>query len=160
MSLWWLLLYQCCKINQCCYSYCMCFHENRLDVVLWIYSVALMVFLFQSGLPVMSLDILSQFPTPPVPNLPAMAMAMPAVLTHQQPIMPPATPAVMPIASSTLAQPSNSFIANFPPVQVTCWTHSHLWCKNDHVSNYSDVQLHFQTCFLSYPSRKPQQVLE
>lgn len=77
------------------------------------------VLLFQSGLPAMSLDILSQFPTPPVPNFPAMAMAMPAVLTHQQPIMPSASPAVMPMAPSSLAQPSNSFIANFPPVQVT-----------------------------------------
>ncbi|XP_053095465.1 synergin gamma isoform X6 [Pangasianodon hypophthalmus] len=84
-----------------------------------LYTVLALIGVAQSGLPAMSLDILSQFPTPPVPNLPAMAMAMPAVLTHQQPLMPPATPAVMPMASNSLAQPSNSFIANFPPVQGT-----------------------------------------
>ncbi|XP_058270347.1 synergin gamma isoform X9 [Hemibagrus wyckioides] len=84
-----------------------------------LYTVLALIGVAQSGLPVMSLDILSQFPTPPVPNLPAMAMTMPAVLTHQQPIMPPASPAVMPMASNSLAQPSNSFIANFPPVQGT-----------------------------------------
>ncbi|XP_060799683.1 synergin gamma isoform X6 [Neoarius graeffei] len=82
-----------------------------------LYTVLALIGVAQSGLPAMSLDILSQFPTPPVPNLPAMAMAMPAVLTHQQPIMPPATSAVMPMASNSLAQPSNSFVANFPPVQ-------------------------------------------
>ncbi|TSQ46647.1 Synergin gamma [Bagarius yarrelli] len=84
-----------------------------------LYTVLALIGVAQSGLPAMSLDILSQFPTPPVPNLPAMTMAMPAVLTHQQPIMPPASSAVMPIAPSVLAQPSNSFIANFPPVQGT-----------------------------------------
>ncbi|KAF4085879.1 hypothetical protein AMELA_G00100040 [Ameiurus melas] len=84
-----------------------------------LYTVLALIGVAQSGLPAMSLDILSQFPTPPVPNLPAMTMAMPTVLTHQQPIMPPATPAVMPMASNSLAQPSNSFIANFPPVQGT-----------------------------------------
>ncbi|KAK2831206.1 hypothetical protein Q7C36_016292 [Tachysurus vachellii] len=84
-----------------------------------LYTVLALIGVAQSGLPAMSLDILSQFPTPPVPNLPAMTMAMPAVLTHQQPIMPSASPAVMPMASNSLAQPSNSFIANFPPVQGT-----------------------------------------
>ncbi|XP_053502428.1 synergin gamma isoform X3 [Ictalurus furcatus] len=84
-----------------------------------LYTVLALIGVAQSGLPAMSLDILSQFPTPPVPNLPALTMTMPTVLTHQQPIMPPATPAVMPMASNSLAQPSNSFIANFPPVQGT-----------------------------------------
>ncbi|KAM9468875.1 synergin gamma isoform 6-T6 [Clarias gariepinus] len=84
-----------------------------------LYTVLALIGVAQSGLPAMSVDILSQFPTPPVPNLPAMAMAMPAVLTHQQPIMAPATPAVMPMTSNSMAKPSNSFIANFPPVQGT-----------------------------------------
>ncbi len=76
----------------------------------------------------MNLDILSQFPSPPVPNLPAMAMAIPAVLPqHQQPIMtqPPvsmamtvAAPPVMGMTPNPPAQPSASFITNFPPVQV------------------------------------------
>lgn len=76
----------------------------------------------------MSLDILSQFPSPPVPNLPAMAMAINAVLPqHQQPIMtqppvsmamPIATPPVMGMTPNPPAQPPASFITNFPPVQV------------------------------------------
>ncbi|XP_046718364.1 synergin gamma isoform X13 [Silurus meridionalis] len=84
-----------------------------------LYTVLALIGVAQSGLPSMSLDILSQFPTPPVPNLPAMTMTMPAVLTHQQPIMHPTAPPVMPMTSNSLAQPSNSFIANFPPVQGT-----------------------------------------
>lgn len=76
----------------------------------------------------MSLDILSQFPSPPVPNLPAMAMAINAVLPqHQQPIMtqppvsmamPIAAPPVMGMTPNPPAQPPASFITNFPPVQV------------------------------------------
>lgn len=76
----------------------------------------------------MSLDILSQFPSPPVPNLPAMAMAINAVLPqHQQPIMtqppvsmamPIAAPPVMGITPNPPAQQTASFITNFPPVQV------------------------------------------
>ncbi|KAL0174275.1 hypothetical protein M9458_030243, partial [Cirrhinus mrigala] len=77
----------------------------------------------------MSLDILSQFPSPPVPNLPAMAMAIPGVLPqHQQPIMtqppvsmamPAAAPSVMGMTPNPPAQPPASFITNFPPVQAT-----------------------------------------
>lgn len=76
----------------------------------------------------MSLDILSQFPSPPVPNLPAMAMAINAVLPqHQQPIMtqppvsmamPVTAPPVMGMTPNPPAQPTASFITNFPPVQV------------------------------------------
>lgn len=76
----------------------------------------------------MSLDILSQFPTPPLPNLPAMAMAIPAARPqHQQPIMtqspmsmamPVAAPPVMGMTPNPPVQPPASFITNFPPVQV------------------------------------------
>ncbi|KAI4887282.1 hypothetical protein NFI96_021677 [Prochilodus magdalenae] len=82
-----------------------------------LYTVLALIGVAQSGLPVMSLDILSQFPSPPVPNLPAMAMAIPPVLAHQQPIMAPATPAVMSMPPNPPAQPPNSFVTNFPPVQ-------------------------------------------
>lgn len=78
----------------------------------------------------MSLDILSQFPSPPVPNLPAMAMAINAVLPqHQQSIMtqppvsmampmPVTAPPVMGMTPNPPTQPPASFITNFPPVQV------------------------------------------
>ncbi|KAL6470911.1 hypothetical protein MHYP_G00195610 [Metynnis hypsauchen] len=82
-----------------------------------LYTVLALIGVAQSGLPVMSLDILSQFPSPPVPNLPAMAMTMPPVLTHQQTMMAPAAPAVMPMPPNPPAQPPNSFVTNFPPVQ-------------------------------------------
>ncbi|XP_066518578.1 synergin gamma isoform X3 [Hoplias malabaricus] len=82
-----------------------------------LYTVLALIGVAQSGLPVMSLDILSQFPSPPVPNLPAMAMTMPPVLAHQQPMMAPAAAAVMPMSSNPPAQPPNSFVTNFPPVQ-------------------------------------------
>ncbi|XP_062872519.1 synergin gamma isoform X2 [Trichomycterus rosablanca] len=84
-----------------------------------LYTVLALIGVAQSGLPAMNPDILGQFPSPPVPNLPAMAMAMPAVLAHQQPMIPPAGPAVMPMAPNPLAQPPSSFVANFPPVQGT-----------------------------------------
>ncbi|KAL2096725.1 hypothetical protein ACEWY4_008873 [Coilia grayii] len=107
-----------------------------------LYTVLALIGVAQSGLPVMSPDILSQFPSPPVPNLPALAMAMPAVMAqHQPPVSmamptptppvsmampaaPPAismampTPAAPPVMAMTPnpapAQPAPSFIANFP----------------------------------------------
>uniref|UniRef100_A0A672LQ08 Synergin gamma-like n=1 Tax=Sinocyclocheilus grahami TaxID=75366 RepID=A0A672LQ08_SINGR len=94
-----------------------------------LYTVLALIGVAQSGLTVMSLDILSQFPSPPVPNLPTMAMAIPAVLPqHQQPIMtqPPMSMAMpvaaLPVMSMTPnppAQPPASFVTNFPPVQAT-----------------------------------------
>ncbi|XP_073673890.1 synergin gamma isoform X3 [Garra rufa] len=94
-----------------------------------LYTVLALIGVAQSGLTVMSLDILSQFPSPPVPNLPAMAMTIPAVLPqHQQQIMtqppvsmamPTAAPPVMGITPNPPAQPPASFITNFPPVQAT-----------------------------------------
>uniref|UniRef100_A0A671PZ85 Synergin gamma-like n=1 Tax=Sinocyclocheilus anshuiensis TaxID=1608454 RepID=A0A671PZ85_9TELE len=93
-----------------------------------LYTVLALIGVAQSGLTVMSLDILSQFPSLPVPNLPTMAMAIPAVLPqHQQPIMtqPPvsmAMPVAAPVMSMTPnppAQPPASFVTNFPPVQAT-----------------------------------------
>lgn len=86
--------------------------------------------LFQGGLPAMNVEILSQFPSPPVPNLPALAMAMAPVLSqHQQPMMtkPPvsmamATPAPPVMAMAPVAQaqaPTNTnFITSFPAAQV------------------------------------------
>lgn len=79
----------------------------------------------------MNVEILNQFPSPPVPNLPALAMAMaPVMPQHQQPMMntppismamPTPTPPVMAIAPVAPAQaPTNTnFIPSFPPVQVT-----------------------------------------
>ncbi|KAF4103981.1 hypothetical protein G5714_014968 [Onychostoma macrolepis] len=94
-----------------------------------LYTVLALIGVAQSGLTVMSLDILNQFPSPPVPNLPAMTMAIPAVLPqHQQPIMtqppvsmamPVATPPVMAMSPNPPTQPPASFITNFPPVQAT-----------------------------------------
>ncbi|XP_051717905.1 synergin gamma isoform X4 [Ctenopharyngodon idella] len=94
-----------------------------------LYTVLALIGVAQSGITVMSLDILSQFPSPPVPNLPAMAMAINAVLPqHQQPIMtqppvsmamPVAAPPVMGMTPNPPAQPTASFITNFPPVQAT-----------------------------------------
>ncbi|XP_021328595.1 synergin gamma isoform X5 [Danio rerio] len=94
-----------------------------------LYTVLALIGVAQSGLTVMSLDILSQFPSPPVPNLPAMTMAIPAVLPqHQQPIMtqppvsmpmPTAAPPVMSMTPNPPAQPPATFITNFPPVQAT-----------------------------------------
>ncbi|XP_048016183.1 synergin gamma isoform X3 [Megalobrama amblycephala] len=94
-----------------------------------LYTVLALIGVAQSGLTVMSLDILSQFPSPPVPNLPAMAMAINAVLPqHQQPIMtqppvsmamPIAAPPVMGMTPNPPAQQTASFITNFPPVQAT-----------------------------------------
>lgn len=78
----------------------------------------------------MNMEILSQFPSPPVPNLPALAMAMaPVMPQHQQPMM--AKPAVS-MAMPTPAPPvmamqpvvpmqaptTPGFVANFPPAQV------------------------------------------
>lgn len=86
---------------------------------------------FQSGLPAMNVEILSQFPSPPVPNLPALAMAMaPVMPQHQQQMMakPPVSMAIPTPAQPVMAMqpvapmpaPTNTgFIANFPPAQVT-----------------------------------------
>ncbi|XP_061073417.1 synergin gamma-like [Conger conger] len=111
-----------------------------------LYAVLAMIGVTQSGIPAMGLDILSQFPSPPMPNLPAMtaslvlpqhqqpimsqapipiSMATPPVLAqHQQPIMSQTpvstsapTPAVIGPNSST--QAPNSFVTCFPPLQGT-----------------------------------------
>ncbi|MFT7803714.1 synergin gamma [Arapaima gigas] len=96
-----------------------------------LYTVLAMIGVTQSGLPAISLDILSQFPSPPVPSLPAMAMAVPPVLPQhptamiaQPPVsiaMPTAVPtavsAAMGVSPGSSAQPAASFVANFPPVQ-------------------------------------------
>ncbi|XP_059389342.1 synergin gamma-like isoform X4 [Carassius carassius] len=94
-----------------------------------LYTVLALIGVAQSGLTVMSLEILSQFPSPPVPNLPAMTMAIPAVLPqHQQPIMtqppvsmamPVTAPPVMGMTLNPPAQQPASLITNFPPVQAT-----------------------------------------
>uniref|UniRef100_A0A8C7KIB5 Synergin gamma n=1 Tax=Oncorhynchus kisutch TaxID=8019 RepID=A0A8C7KIB5_ONCKI len=99
-----------------------------------LYTVLALIGVAQSGLPAMNVEILSQFPSPPVPNLPALAMAMGPVIQHQhqQPMMtqPPVpvsmampAPTVMgrapPAAPLPSAQPPTNFITNFPHVQVT-----------------------------------------
>nr|XP_057935147.1 synergin gamma isoform X3 [Doryrhamphus excisus] len=98
-----------------------------------LYTVLALIAVAQSGLPAMNMDILSQFPSPPMPNLPALSVAMtPVMPQHQQPIMthPPVSMA-MPIKTTTVmamppavpvpatAPTNTNFIATFPPVQGT-----------------------------------------
>ncbi|XP_054901307.1 synergin gamma isoform X4 [Poeciliopsis prolifica] len=98
-----------------------------------LYTVLALIGVAQTGLPVLNVEILSQFPSPPVPNLPALAMALaPVIPPHQQPMMtqPPvsmsmATPAapvpvpvpVMAMAPTVHAPPPTNagLIAAFPP---------------------------------------------
>ncbi|XP_007567415.1 synergin gamma isoform X4 [Poecilia formosa] len=96
-----------------------------------LYTVLALIGVAQTGLPVLNVEILSQFPSPPIPNLPALAMALaPVIPPHQQPMMtqPPvsmsmATPAaplpvpVMAMAPTVPAPPPTNagFIATFPP---------------------------------------------
>ncbi|XP_035289994.1 synergin gamma isoform X2 [Anguilla anguilla] len=98
-----------------------------------LYTVLAMIGVTQNGLPA-SLDVLSQFPSPPLPNLPAVAMVLRQHQhQHQQPSMPqPPVPMVMPaamapamgmtlpapaMAPSTATQPTAGFVTNFPPAQ-------------------------------------------
>ncbi|CAK6966708.1 synergin gamma isoform X5 [Scomber scombrus] len=94
-----------------------------------LYTVLSLIGVAQSGLPAMNVEILSQFPSPPVPNLPALAMAMvPVMPQHPQPLMtqppvsmamPTPAPPVMAMTPAASAQaPTNTnFIASFPPAQ-------------------------------------------
>ncbi|RVE65041.1 hypothetical protein OJAV_G00131610 [Oryzias javanicus] len=94
-----------------------------------LYTVLALIGVAQSGLPAMNVEILGQFASPPVPNLPALAMAMAPVM-HQQPIL-TQPPVSIPVPSQTAtgltmtpaapAQPptNTSFIASFPPAQAT-----------------------------------------
>uniref|UniRef100_A0A3B5BBF3 Synergin gamma n=1 Tax=Stegastes partitus TaxID=144197 RepID=A0A3B5BBF3_9TELE len=96
-----------------------------------LYTVLALIGVAQSGLPAMNVEILGQFPSPPVPNLPALAMAMaPVMPQHQQPMMtqppvsmamPTPAPPVMAIAPTAPAPPptNTNFIASFPPAQGT-----------------------------------------
>uniref|UniRef100_A0A4W5LTV0 Synergin, gamma n=1 Tax=Hucho hucho TaxID=62062 RepID=A0A4W5LTV0_9TELE len=112
-----------------------------------LYTVLALIGVAQSGLPAMNVEILSQFPSPPVPNLPALAMAMAPVMQHQhqQPMMtqppvplsmamPTPAPAVMSRAPSAAplpsAQPPTNFITNFPHVQVTHPPQTPLWTEH------------------------------
>ncbi|XP_034556553.1 synergin gamma isoform X15 [Notolabrus celidotus] len=97
-----------------------------------LYTVLALIGVAQNGLPAMNVEILSQFPSPPVPNLPALAMAMaPVMPQHQQPMMtqppvsmamptpaPPPPVMAMTPAAPTQAPKNTSFIASFPPAQV------------------------------------------
>ncbi|XP_041797462.1 synergin gamma isoform X5 [Chelmon rostratus] len=96
-----------------------------------LYTVLALIGVAQNGLPAMNVEILGQFPSPPVPNLPALAMAMaPHMPQHQQPMMtkppvsmamPTPAPPVMAMTPAAPAQaPTNTnFIASFPPAQAT-----------------------------------------
>ncbi|XP_011606855.2 synergin gamma isoform X7 [Takifugu rubripes] len=96
-----------------------------------LYTVLALIGVAQSGLPAMNVEILSQFPSPPVPNLPALAMAMATVMPqHQQPMMnnppismaiPTPAPPVLQMApvAPTQAPTNASFIPSFPPVQAS-----------------------------------------
>ena len=90
-------------------------------------------YFLQSGLPAMNVEILNQFPSPPVPNLPALALALAQVLPQQQPLMTqpvvsmPTAPSVMPIAAPAQAPTNTSFITSFPTAQVTIYP---FFCSN------------------------------
>ncbi|XP_077396833.1 synergin gamma isoform X11 [Festucalex cinctus] len=94
-----------------------------------LYTVLALIGVAQSGLPAMNVEILSQFPSPPVPNLPALAMALaPVMPQHQQPMMthppvsmpmPTPAPAGMPPMTAPPAPAPANFIASFPPPQGT-----------------------------------------
>ncbi|XP_062408101.1 synergin gamma isoform X4 [Sardina pilchardus] len=75
-----------------------------------LYTVLALIGVAQSGIPVMSPDILNQFPSPPVPNLPGLTMAMPTVMSqHQPPIMaqPPVSMAMQnPTPAVSMAMPA------------------------------------------------------
>ncbi|KAG7243122.1 hypothetical protein INR49_016497 [Caranx melampygus] len=80
---------------------------------------------------VLALIGVAQFPSPPVPNLPALTMAMaPVMPQHQQPMMaqppvsmamPSPAPPVIAMTPAAPAQPptNTNFIASFPPTQGT-----------------------------------------
>ncbi|XP_063061040.1 synergin gamma isoform X3 [Engraulis encrasicolus] len=73
-----------------------------------LYTVLALIGVAQSGLPVMSPDILNQFPSPPVPNLPALAMTMPGVMPqhqHQAPGIMAQPPVSMPMPMPTPTPP-------------------------------------------------------
>ncbi|CAL8362397.1 unnamed protein product [Merluccius merluccius] len=95
-----------------------------------LYTVLALIGVAQSGLPAMNVEILSQFASPPVPNLPALAIAMaPVMPQHQQPMMaPPPVSMAMPtpapqVMGMTSVAPAPAlsnpgFLASFPPVQA------------------------------------------
>lgn len=98
----------------------------------------------------MNVEILGQFPSPPVPNLPALAMAMaPVMPQHQQPMMtqPPvsmamptaAPPPVMPMTPAAPAQPptNTNFIASFPPAQVSQVCSVSYFPAVDHLTHFT-----------------------
>ncbi|XP_026880492.2 synergin gamma isoform X1 [Electrophorus electricus] len=82
-----------------------------------LYTVLALIGAAQSGIPVMSLDILTQFPSPPVPTLPAMAVPLPPVLVTQPALLGTAGSAVLPLPPNPPPQPCSSFVTSFPPVQ-------------------------------------------
>lgn len=105
--------------------------------------------LFQSGLPAMNVEILNQFPSPPVPNLPALAMAMATVMSqHQQPLLthppvsmavPTPAPPVMPMTPAVpVPAPANSnFLSSFPPSQVALIYRSYVFSGPSMVADIS-----------------------
>ncbi|XP_072320503.1 synergin gamma isoform X2 [Eucyclogobius newberryi] len=92
-----------------------------------LYTVLSLIAVAQSGLPSLNVEILNQFPSPPIPNLPALAMALASVLPQQSLMNPPPLsmsmptpgPSVMPIAAPAQAPANTNFIASFPPAQAT-----------------------------------------
>uniref|UniRef100_A0A3Q4N3K0 Synergin, gamma n=1 Tax=Neolamprologus brichardi TaxID=32507 RepID=A0A3Q4N3K0_NEOBR len=119
-----------------------------------LYTVLALIGVAQSGLPAMNVEILGQFPSPPVPNLPALAMAMaPVMPQHQQPMMtqPPvsmamptaAPPPVMPMTPAASAQPptNTNFIASFPPAQVSQVCSVSYFPAVDHLTHFTHFTL-------------------
>uniref|UniRef100_A0A671QNV1 EH domain-containing protein n=1 Tax=Sinocyclocheilus anshuiensis TaxID=1608454 RepID=A0A671QNV1_9TELE len=84
-----------------------------------LYTVLALIGVAQVVAEIMNLEILSQFPSPPVPNLPAMAMAIPSVLPqHQQPIM-TQPPVSVSMAIPVAAPPVMGMTPNPPAQQPT-----------------------------------------
>ncbi|XP_077466658.1 synergin gamma [Stigmatopora argus] len=86
-----------------------------------LYTVLALIGVAQSGLPAMNVEILAQFPSPPIPNLPALAMAL-APVVPQQPVMThPPVSMPMPVPPSTVLPPTTpaNFISSFPTAQGT-----------------------------------------
>ncbi|XP_077578147.1 synergin gamma isoform X3 [Stigmatopora nigra] len=86
-----------------------------------LYTVLALIAVAQSGLPAMNVEILAQFPSPPIPNLPALAMAL-APVVPQQPVMThPPVSMPMSVPPSAVLPPTTpaNFMSSFPNVQGT-----------------------------------------
>ncbi|XP_062448398.1 synergin gamma isoform X2 [Rhea pennata] len=96
-----------------------------------LYAVLAMIAVTQRGIPVVSPDVLNQFPAAPVPTLTGLPMSLSATVS-QQPLMPSGPPVSMPLsigptvigmsitapAGGAATQSSGGFVPSYPPSQV------------------------------------------